>query len=120
MFHIFLDPFLWNVLGQYEYKTKKISKFFGGNAKLAVYCIFVFIFSLGLSRNYTYKVVVDSSAHMDWDETIFKVLGLISYAIGMTLVIGSSWRLGIVGTYLGDYVKLFLFYFLLLIVRTFI
>lgn len=109
MFHIFLDPFLWNVLGQVEYKTKKISKLFGGNAKAAVYTIFVFIFTLGLSRNYLYKVVVDNQPQMEWNETVCKVLGYFFYTIGMILVVGSSWRLGIIGTYLGDYVKYFYF-----------
>lgn len=111
MFHIFLNPFLWNVLGQIEYNTKKISKLFCGNAKFAVYTIFVIIFTLGLTRNYSFKVVVDNSPYLEWNENICKILGLIFYAAGMTLVVTSSWRLGIIGTYLGDYVKYYLFYF---------
>ena len=107
MFHIFLNPFLWNAIGQIEYKTRKISKLFGGNAKLAVYMVFIVIFSLGLSRNYLYKVIVDNSTQLDWNETLCNVIGYLFWGIGMTLVVSSSWRLGIIGTYDGDYVNFF-------------
>lgn len=104
MFHIFLNPFLWNVIGQYEYNTRKISRMFKGKRRLAVYIIAIFIFSLGLSRNYLYKVVVDNQPKMDsWNDTVCSFLGYLFYSIGMLLVVSSSWRLGVVGTYLGDY-----------------
>lgn len=104
MFHIFLNPFLWNVIGRFEYRTKKISKLFHGNKKLAVYIIAIIIFSLGLSRNYLYKVVVDTQPKMDqWPDQLCTFLGYLFYSFGMLLVVSSSIRLGVVGTYMGDY-----------------
>ena len=82
MFHIFLNPFLWNVIGQFEYRTKKITKLFKGNKKLAVYIIAIIIFSLGLSRNYLYKVVVDKQPKMEsWNDQVCTFLGYLFYSI---------------------------------------
>ena len=102
LFHIFLNPFMWNLIGRLEYNTKCFSKFFGTPLK-GVYASFVLIFTLGITRNLLFKFVVDEQQKLDLPYMCIDVIGYIIYAAGIILVVGSSIRLKIVGTYLGDY-----------------
>ena len=99
--HIFLNPFLWNVIPRLEYYKKFVSKLFGSR-DIGLYVWSAIVFSLGISRNLLFKFVVDEQKKLDLPNTYIDVIGYISYTIGMILVVGSSIRLGIIGTYNGD------------------
>ena len=102
LFHILLNPFIWNVIGRVEYKTKCFSKFFGTPLR-GVYASSILIFSLGITRNFLFKFVVDEQQKLDLPYLYIDIIGYIIYAIGIVLVVGSSIQLGVIGTYLGDY-----------------
>ena len=100
--HIILNPFIWNSIGRIEYKTKCISKLFGSPHR-GVYASFVVIFLLCLSRNFLFKSVVDEQQKLNLPSLYIDLVGYLIYGIGFILVAASTFQLGIVGTYLGDY-----------------
>jgi methylene-fatty-acyl-phospholipid synthase len=99
--HIFFNPFLWNIISRLEYYKKFVSKIFGSRL-IAVYVWSAIVFTLGISRNLLFKFVVDEQKKLDLPNTYIDVIGYSSYTIGIILVVSSSIRLGIVGTYNGD------------------
>ncbi|KAF5134469.1 Phosphatidyl-N-methylethanolamine N-methyltransferase [Metarhizium anisopliae] len=87
-----------------EYHNKILTKLFGGNAKAANYGLAVAIFSLGLFRDWLYKVALLEQPSHPLLETIYsQAAAYMLFAAGNTLVISSTYRLGIRGTFLGDY-----------------
>ena len=58
--HIIFNVLLWNVTSRIQYKTKFFSNLFG-DKKRAVYIHTIIIFSFGLSRDFLYKYVVNTS-----------------------------------------------------------
>ncbi|CAF9910740.1 MAG: Phosphatidyl-N-methylethanolamine N-methyltransferase [Heterodermia speciosa] len=93
-------PFNITVARQ-EYHNKVLTRLFNGNSLRACYALAITIFSLGLFRDYLYKSALDAQPY----HSTFH-LPLLAYALlaaGNVLVLSSTWALGIVGTYLGDY-----------------
>lgn len=105
--HIMFNPFFWSVIGRFEYYTKWISTVFGGK-KRGCYVVAAIIFSIGISRNLLFKYVVDHQEKLAWDSKIIDILGYTLYFIGIVLVAGATYQLGIIGTYVGDYFGLLL------------
>lgn len=89
-----------------EYRTHFLTKAFGGRRQLACYALAITIFSLGLVRDAIYEralaAQLDSLSFRTYD-TYLTPLALFLIASGLTLVLTSTWALGITGTYLGDY-----------------
>ena len=103
LFHIIWNPLYWNITQTLEFRYKLFSKFWGSR-KIGVIIHGCIIFSFGLSRDYLFKCFVDSSPKYDFpiDDKIMDLLGYILYFIGLTFVITSTYRLGIIGTFHGD------------------
>mmetsp|Transcript_17790 Transcript_17790/g.43779 ORF Transcript_17790/g.43779 Transcript_17790/m.43779 type:complete len:212 (+) Transcript_17790:68-703(+) len=103
-FFIFLNPFMWNVVSRREHRTRFLTRFFGGNKYAACYFCAACIFSAGLWRDYVFSLAVESqptSAALGCDAC--RAFGWLLTAFGATLVVSSSLRLGITGTFIGDY-----------------
>ncbi|KAF7845728.1 hypothetical protein BT93_L0957 [Corymbia citriodora subsp. variegata] len=101
---ILFNPIYWNIVARSEYRNKTLTKLVGGNPRLGCYGLAVSIFSLGILRDHLYNVALDEQPKSDilhYGE--FKLLSAILFLVGSTLVVSSMWKLGVTGTYLGDY-----------------
>ena len=104
--HIVFNPLFWNITARNEYKRHTLTKIFCGHARAAVYFLALVIFSIGCARDYLFKVAVDAQPHIDLGEQnnfYAFCVGAAFYAVGIILVLSSTYQLGIMGTYLGDY-----------------
>lgn len=105
--HITFNPMFWNISARLEYKSKALSKIFG-SAKVACYVLAVTTFCIGLTRNFVVIVAVTRQLSLEsylGPDTVnyMKIVGTLSIIVGLTLAISSMIRLGVTGTYLGDY-----------------
>lgn len=105
--HISFNPMFWNLSARLEYKTKFLSRVFG-SAKLGCYVLATITFLIGLTRNFVVIIAVTRQLSLEaylGDTTIYymKIVGTFCILAGLTLAISSMVRLGITGTYLGDY-----------------
>ncbi|RUS19976.1 phospholipid methyltransferase-domain-containing protein [Endogone sp. FLAS-F59071] len=115
---IFFNPVFWNIVARtgtafvtnilhsrpIEYRSHALTKLAGGNAYLGCYSLAIVIFSLGIFRDFLYKTALEhqpTSSILEHGE--FKILSILLFITGNTLVLSSMWALGITGTYLGDY-----------------
>jgi methylene-fatty-acyl-phospholipid synthase len=81
-----------------------LTNLFGGNSKAANYGLAAAIFSLGLVRDWLFKVAISAQPSHPLLETLYsQAAGYTLLAAGNILVISSTYRLGISGTFLGDY-----------------
>ena len=100
--HIIFNVFFWNFTSRIEYRTKFFSNLFG-NKKVALYINSLFIFSFGLSRDFLYKYVVNSSSIFSLiDNQYMTYLGYILTIMGSILVIAATYKLKVFGTYNAD------------------
>ncbi|ODV84971.1 hypothetical protein CANARDRAFT_234774 [[Candida] arabinofermentans NRRL YB-2248] len=101
---IVFNPLYWNMGARIEYNTKLLSKLAFGSSKLAVYLFSLSVFTLGLIRDHIYKEAILEQPTSDLLNNIYiKLIGLICFSIGSIFVSSSMFKLGIVGTYLGDH-----------------
>jgi phosphatidylethanolamine/phosphatidyl-N-methylethanolamine N-methyltransferase len=98
---IAFNPIYWNIVAQAEYRTHFLTKFFRGNAYYGCYFLALTIFSLGILRDHLFNVALDNQPV--YPPIKLPLLGAVSFAVGQVLVLTSMWRLGVTGTYLGDY-----------------
>lgn len=105
LFLIFASPTWWNLGGRLEHKLRIFRKIFFGNKYVACYFFSLTVFSLSAFRNYAYKLAVAEQPKADFgfDPLLVQYVSWALYAVGMTFVVSSSIRLGITGTYCGDY-----------------
>jgi len=114
--HVVFNPLMWNIVARTEYKTHFLTRLFGGHNKAACIVNGIIIFVIGLTRDYIYNVMITNQPRFTpienmlqgtYDrETIELVINIIAgilLVIGNTLVLGAYIRLGLIGTYLGDY-----------------
>ena len=100
--HIIFNVLYWNITSLIQYKTNFFSNLIGSKKK-AVYIHSLMIFSFGLSRDFLYKYVVNTSSIFSLiDNQYMTYLGYMILLIGTTLVISATYKLGIVGTFNGD------------------
>jgi methylene-fatty-acyl-phospholipid synthase len=93
---------LWNVTSRIQYKTKFFSNLFG-DKKRAVYIHTIIIFSFGLSRDFLYKYVVNTSNFFPLiDNQYMTYIGYMILLIGIILVSSATYKLGLIGTFNGD------------------
>ncbi|KAH7271316.1 Phosphatidyl-N-methylethanolamine N-methyltransferase [Fusarium solani] len=101
---IAFNPLFWNIVARQEYHNKLLTKLFGGNSKVGCYALAATIFSLGMVRDYIYKsAIAEQPSHPLLDSVYVQAAALTLFAVGNVLVVTSTWRLGITGTFLGDY-----------------
>ncbi|CCW71988.1 unnamed protein product [Phytomonas sp. Hart1] len=108
-------PTAWNIIARNEYRHHTIEKILKGK-KRGAYLLATAIFIASLLRDFAFKAAVQDnpsllmsmiSAYFSADltilQTLLQVLGILLLIIGNILVVSSFCRLGITGTYLGDY-----------------
>lgn len=104
MFFVVFNPLYWNCGARIEYHTKLLSTLCGGHRRVAVYLFSLSVFTLGLFRDELYRSALQEQATSPLlDTSLCKMLGAGCFAYGSALVLGSMYKLGIVGTYLGDH-----------------
>ncbi|KAF4979680.1 hypothetical protein FZEAL_4171 [Fusarium zealandicum] len=87
-----------------EYHNKVLTKLFGGNSKAGCYALAATIFSLGMVRDYIYKgAIAEQPSHPLLQNLYVQAAAVTLFAVGNVLVLTSTLRLGITGTFLGDY-----------------
>ena len=101
------SPLIWNIVVQNEHKKHTMEKLFGGKYR-ACYVMAAWIFFSSLYRDYLFQQAVDTNRALTLttDSKVADLLhkaGTGAIAGGMTLVLSAYYRLGITGTYLGDY-----------------
>ncbi|KAK4044214.1 phospholipid methyltransferase-domain-containing protein [Parachaetomium inaequale] len=101
---IAFNPTFWNIVARREYRTKFMTRAFGGNRQTACYALAATIFSLGLVRDFLYeRALRDQPSHPALDDPLVKYAAYALLAVGNLFVVSSTWQLGITGTFLGDY-----------------
>ncbi|BGO94501.1 hypothetical protein NBRC10512_000304 [Rhodotorula toruloides] len=101
---IIFNPLAWNIIARQEYRNRILTKLAGGNRYAACYGLAVAIFTAGIFRDHLYQTALgDQPSHPFLHYTEFKILAAILFLTGTTLVVTSTWALGITGTFLGDY-----------------
>ncbi|PSR81042.1 phospholipid methyltransferase [Coniella lustricola] len=101
---IAFNPTFWNIVARREYRTRFMTKAFGGNSQTACYALAATIFSLGLCRDFFYeRALRHQPSHPLLETQSIKFIAYALIAAGNTLVITSTYALGITGTFLGDY-----------------
>ncbi|KFH46355.1 Phosphatidyl-N-methylethanolamine N-methyltransferase-like protein [Hapsidospora chrysogenum ATCC 11550] len=87
-----------------EYHNKVLTKLFGGRSVTACYALAATIFSLGIFRDYLYKTAItEQPTHPLLLSVYSQAAAYTLIALGNIFVVSSTWRLGITGTFLGDY-----------------
>ena len=92
-----------NLTARLEYKYKIISRLFKGDNRRACTVNGVIIFILGVIRDVIYYKAIGECHESYSLPKELKPVGIIFSLIGMTLVASSLYKLGFIGTYLGDY-----------------
>lgn len=102
---IVFNPTFWNIAARLEYNTHAITKLAGGSAKYGCYLLAATIFSLGIYRDHVYHNALQLQPTFQplVDSQIIRALAYLTFAFGNVLVLSSMYKLGITGTYLGDY-----------------
>ncbi|CDK26507.1 unnamed protein product [Kuraishia capsulata CBS 1993] len=101
---IAFNPTFWNIAARVEYKTHLLTKLALGKPKLGCYLLAIIIFSIGLLRDFLYEKALSEQPVSTLLLTPYaKALGALSFGFGNILVLSSMYKLGITGTYLGDY-----------------
>jgi methylene-fatty-acyl-phospholipid synthase len=100
-------PVIWNILARNEYRRGTLTRLFG-NARRGCYALAMWIFlssllrdklvEIAMRKNLDYKIV-----HSPQAASYLRHAGWVLFAAGMTLVSSAYYRLGVTGTYLGDY-----------------
>lgn len=99
-----LTSFSCSIVARREYRTRFMTRAFGGNAQTACYALAATIFSIGLCRDFLYeRALRHQPPHPLLETDAAKYLGYALIACGNILVVTSTWALGITGTFLGDY-----------------
>lgn len=102
-----------------EYHNKTLTRLFNGDSLRACYALALTIFSLGLFRDYLslsppvfpktllttpFHSYITALASQPYHPAFhFPPIAYLLLFLGNTLVLSSTWALGITGTYLGDY-----------------
>lgn len=99
---IALAPLIWNIVAQAEFHTRAISRVVG--ARPGAYALALWIFCFSVYRDLLFEAAMESQprvAELGHPACVVFAAGLM--AVGGVLVGSSMWKLGVTGTYLGDY-----------------
>ncbi|KAF9351220.1 Phosphatidyl-N-methylethanolamine N-methyltransferase [Mortierella sp. AD094] len=101
---IVFNPTFWNIVARKEYRSKFITRIFGGNGLYGCYALAATIFTLGIIRDALFKFAVDHQPQEEClNNPIVQGLAWVLFITGNVFVLSSMWVLGVTGTYLGDY-----------------
>lgn len=116
--HVCFNPLWWNVAGRLENKRGVISKLCGNDKEKACYLFAFITFTLGLTRDYLVFTAIALQPkitdflgyfmNINTPTDFIQTIGTLLLAYGSVLVFSSMYRLGITGTYLGDYFGIFM------------
>lgn len=102
-----LPPLIWNIIGPFEYHTRLVSKI-TFKPIIGVYLSGLLIASLSVYRSALFVAAINSQVRLnEMDTPLFHALGGFILVCGMAMFLGAYYRLGITGTYLGDYFGIF-------------
>ncbi len=98
-------PFIWNILARlcHIFLSKNTPKY---QRYIACYLLMIWIFSFSSYRDYLIRQTIQNQPKLEISEDYSNLLELISIAIfilGQIFVLSSFYKLGITGTFLGDY-----------------
>eukprot|EP00761_Pharyngomonas_kirbyi_P012669 gb/GECH01012696.1/.p1 GENE.gb/GECH01012696.1/~~gb/GECH01012696.1/.p1 ORF type:complete len:202 (+),score=31.94 gb/GECH01012696.1/:1-606(+) len=97
-------PTIWNILARLEYRTHVLTKLACGSKHLGCYMLAIWIFSTSLFRDYLFDQAVANAEKLEYlDNDIVRGIAGLMQSMGLVLVVTSFLKLGITGTYLGDY-----------------
>lgn len=100
---IIFNPFFWNVVARWEYRTRQLSRLFG-SPYLACYVLGFMIILLNVYRSHSMTVAMRAQARWEvMDRTDVFYVGIALMVLGTLLVVSSFLALGFTGTFLGDY-----------------
>ncbi|KAJ2454008.1 Phosphatidyl-N-methylethanolamine N-methyltransferase [Coemansia sp. RSA 2336] len=101
---ITFNPTFWNIAAQREFHTHWLTRLCGGDKYRGCYTIAATIFGLGLIRDMLFNHALSEQPSWDiLDNFVVHAVAVLLVAAGMTLVLSSTYMLGITGTFLGDY-----------------
>lgn len=105
MASIAFNPIFWNIAARLEYRTHILTKLSFNSAKLGCYLLALTIFSLGIFRDFVYERALKEQATSPilTGNPMIQYAGVASFLVGQLLVVTSMYKLGVTGTYLGDY-----------------
>ncbi|KAI0567220.1 Phosphatidylethanolamine N-methyltransferase [Gracilaria domingensis] len=100
---IFLQPLIWNCIARLEYYTRILSRVFI-KPIIGVYVLALWIFLAGLYRDTLFVAALQTQQIVpQLGKLEYQLAGVSCLVLGTILVFSSFYRLGITGTYLGDY-----------------
>ena len=100
---IALCPLIWNILARLEYKTNILSTIFFSKY-IGCFALAVWIFGFSIYRDALVMDVMRICPKAVWlDEWRWQAFGMVLGIVGGVMVGSAYLRLGITGTYLGDY-----------------
>jgi phosphatidylethanolamine N-methyltransferase len=101
-------PIFWNILARIEYNYGTFSRIFGNNRRACyAYATYVFTFSLYRDHLFQKAVFEQDILHPLFVPFTYTITPIV-FVFGSTLVLSSMYKLGIHGTYMGDYFGIFL------------
>ena len=93
-----------SIVARREYHHKTLTRLSGNRPQAACYALAATIFGLGLVRDYLFhQALLDQPTHALLQTRAAHLVAYMLLAAGNTLVLSSTWALGITGTFLGDY-----------------
>lgn len=101
------SPTIWNIVARNEYRKHTLERIFRGKQQ-GCYALAAWIFFSSLFRDHLFHKAITANSHLVLTQEAgakkaLQVAGIASAASGMILVASAYYRLGITGTYLGDY-----------------
>lgn len=103
LFAITFNPLWWNIVARLEYKTHFITKIVR-SPYVGCYLLMVAIFALNIWRDLQFANAMQQQPHLvELGGLANSIIYHALFVGGLTLVLTSFWKLGITGTYLGDY-----------------
>lgn len=107
---IILAPTIWNIVARTEFRTRFMRKV-TGSKYVTCYILAVWIFCFSSFRDHLVREAILAQPNVSISENLqgfataeqLRYIGVPFTAIGSIFVMGSFWRLGITGTFLGDY-----------------
>nr|AAB61409.1 phospholipid methyltransferase [Schizosaccharomyces pombe] len=101
---IALNPLLWNIAARSEYNHKTLTKLANGDSKKACYMLAACIFVAGIVRDLIYQNALKQQPTLGiFMNPLVQGIAKLIFCFGSVLVLSSMYKLGLVGTYLGDY-----------------
>lgn len=105
-----LCPLIWNVVARNEYRHSTIQSILCQSKYAACYLLTVWIFCFSGFRDYLFHQCLAQQPHFQFfvQDDLHEIVGISLLSLGQILVWSSFARLGITGTFLGDYCGIYM------------